>query len=85
MNKKTKKYSDNFSGVIELIGDKFDNIGGRLDNLESMFRDLQGSVDAYAKRADTYFQEMVMLSHKVNRHEKWLRQIAEKIGIKLQS
>ena len=27
--------------------------------------DMQTSVDAYAKKADTYFQEMVMLSHKL--------------------
>jgi uncharacterized coiled-coil DUF342 family protein len=40
-------------------------------------------VDAYAKKADTYFQEMVMLSHKVDRHEKWFRQVAEKLDIKL--
>lgn len=34
------------------------------------FVNLQTSVDAYAKKADTYFQEMVMLAHKVDRHEK---------------
>ena len=42
------------------------------------------AVDAYAKKADTYFQEMVMLAHKVDRHEKWLHQIAQKLGIKLE-
>lgn len=45
--------------------------------------DLQKSVDAYAKKADTYFQEMVMLSHKVDRMEKWMLAMAEKIGMKL--
>jgi len=48
------------------------------------FSDLQKSVDAYAVKADTYFQEMTMLSEKVNRHDKWLLQIAEKLGIKLE-
>lgn len=36
------------------------------------------------KKRDTYFQEMVMLSHKVDRHEKWIKQLAEKLGIKLE-
>jgi hypothetical protein len=27
---------------------------------------LLNSIDAYAHKADTYFQEMVMLSHKMN-------------------
>jgi len=53
------------------------------DEIVKSFSDLQTSVDAYAKKADTYFQEMLVLAHKVDRHEKWLHQIAEKIGIKL--
>ena len=55
-----------------------------LEELRGDFRNLQTSVDAYAKKADTYFQEMVMLTHKVNRLEKWIQQIAEKVGIKLE-
>lgn len=52
--------------------------------IKQSFSDLQTSVDAYAKKADTYFQEMVVLSHKVDRHEKWFHQIADKLGIKLE-
>lgn len=48
------------------------------------FDELQKSVDAYAQKADKFFQELVMLSHKVDRHEKWIQQIAEKLGIKLE-
>lgn len=54
------------------------------DEIRKGFSDLQESVDTYAKKADTYFQEMVMLSHKVDRHEKWLISIAEKLGMKLE-
>ena len=36
------------------------------------------------KKADTYFQEMVMLSHKVDRNEKWIQQLSNKLGIKLE-
>lgn len=46
--------------------------------------DLHSAIDAYAKKADAYFQEMVMLSHQVKRHEKWFHQIADKLGIKLE-
>ncbi len=42
------------------------------------------AVDSYAKKADTYFQEMVMLSHKVDRHERWFQIFADKLGIKLE-
>ena len=54
------------------------------EELREDFRTLQSAVDAYAVKADKYFQEMVMLTHKVDRHEKWLQQIAEKLGIRLE-
>jgi len=65
------------SDIIKLMDKDFSEI-------KEEFNDLQTSVDAYAKKADTYFQEMVMLAHKVDRHEKWFQQIAEKVGIRLE-
>ncbi len=53
------------------------------EEMRKDFSDLLTSVDSYAQKADTYFQEMVVLSHKVDRHEKWLHEVAEKLGIKL--
>ncbi len=55
-----------------------------IEELKKDFANLQTSVDAYAKKADTYFQEMVMLAHKVDKLEKWIHLIAEKVGIKLE-
>ena len=54
------------------------------EELKSNFDNLQKSVDAYAVKADKYFQEMVMLAHKVDRHEKWLMQLAQKLDVKLE-
>ncbi len=42
------------------------------------FSDLQTAIDAYDNKVDTYAQEMVMLAHKVDRHERWFHQIADK-------
>ncbi len=86
-----------FSELIEYLDQKFGKVdqqfvevNDKLGNLEENKADksdvngLMTAIDAYAKRADAYFQEMVMLSHKVDRHEKWFHQIAEKLGIKLE-
>jgi len=54
------------------------------EDLRDAVSELQSSIDAYAKRADAYFQEMVALSHKVARHEKWIQVLAEKLGVKLE-
>jgi archaellum component FlaC len=66
------------------VDQKFTHIDERFDEMKKDFIDLQSSVDAYAKKADTYFQEMVMLAHKVDRLEKWIFQIAKVTGIKLE-
>jgi len=36
------------------------------------------------KKNYTYFQGIVMLSHKVSRNEKWIQQLADKLGVKLE-
>jgi len=45
---------------------------------------LLNAVDAYMKQGEDYRQEMLMLAHKVDRHEKWIKQIADKLGVKLE-
>lgn len=42
---------------------------------------LYSAVDAYAKKADTYFQEMVALNSKVSRLEQAVKKIAQKVGV----
>ena len=76
--------NQNFSELVQYLDKKFRHIDKRFDEMKKDFIDLQTSVDSYAKRADTYFQEMVALSHKVDRHEKWIHQVAEKLGVKLE-
>jgi len=79
------------------VENRFINVDGKLVTIDDKIEKLQefkadkddvnellNSIDAYAKKADTYFQEMVALAHKVDRHEKWILQIAEKLGIKLE-
>ena len=51
------------------------------DDINELFN----AIDAYANKADTYYQEMVMLSHKVDRHERWILQLAEKLGVTLKA
>ena len=86
-----------FSELIEYLDKKFEKInhqfievGAKLGTLEenkadkSDINNLMNAIDAYAKKADAYFQEMVMLTHKVDRMEKWIQKIADKVGLKLE-
>jgi uncharacterized coiled-coil DUF342 family protein len=68
---------------VFLTRDEFNEAISNLATKEDINK-IYSAIDAYAKKADTYFQEMVMLSHKVDRHEKWIKQLADKLGIKLE-
>ena len=76
--------NSDFAPLLEYLEQRFGRIETRLDELGEGFSNLQAAVDSYAQRADAYFQEMVALSHKVERHERWLHQIAERLGVKLE-
>ncbi|PIQ74382.1 MAG: hypothetical protein CO002_00170 [Candidatus Portnoybacteria bacterium CG_4_8_14_3_um_filter_44_10] len=82
--------SNDYKELIEYLGEWFSKIDSRLERLEENkadkldVRELSATVESYVQRADTYFQEMVVLAHKVDRHEKWFHQIAEKVGVKLE-
>ena len=74
------------SELIEYLDQKFTKIESALavkaDKAD--IQNLLDAIDGYAQKADTFFQEMVMLSHKVDRHEKWIREIAKKLGVELE-
>ena len=82
---KFKKIDESFSALPEIFITREEAITKKdFEELRVDFRNLQAAVDAYATKAEAFFQELVMLSHKVDRHEKWLLQIAGKLGIKLE-
>lgn len=75
---------EDFSELIEYLDGKFQKVETDFKELKDNFNVLQTSVDGYAHKADKYFEEMVMWSGQVKRHEKWLQMIAEKLGMKLE-
>lgn len=76
---------DEFTKLYKFMQKEFKTINDRLDNTASKndLDRLVDAVDAYAKQADTYMQEMLALSHKVDRLERWINQIAEQTNVRL--
>jgi hypothetical protein len=66
------------------VDEQLGELGSELKTLRERVDATYDGLDAYAKKADTYFQEMLLLANKVDRHEKWLHQLAEKMGVKLE-
>jgi len=75
-----------FSELIEYLDKRFTKIETALESKadKTDIDELMTAIDSYAKKADTYFQEMVMLAHKVDKMDKWIHQIADKIGLRLE-
>jgi uncharacterized coiled-coil DUF342 family protein len=76
---------DEFTKLFTFMQKEFNKINTRLDETATKqeLNTLTNAVDAYAKQADTYMQELLALSHKVDRLERWINQIAEKTGVRL--
>lgn len=78
-----------FSELVEYLDEKFAEIDTKIEKLDnkvdSKFDRLLDSIDKLTKAIETYHQEQVALSAKVDRHEKWIQQIAEKIEIELKT
>jgi len=51
------------------------------ENLRKDFSALQVSVVAYEKKADTYYQEMAVMKHRLERMEDWIVKASQKIGL----
>ena len=93
MNQDFSELIEYLDGKFSKIDERFVGIDTRLSNIEMKLEskadkadinELMNAIDAYAKKADAYFQEMVMLAHKVDRLEKWVNEIAKKLGMKLE-
>lgn len=68
---------DEFDGFRKEIKEEF-------TNLREAIQALTVSVDKLAKSVEDLHQEYIAITAKVDRHEKWIQQIAEKLGIKLE-
>ena len=68
--------------------EEFDQFKGEmkqdLDNLRESIQALTVSVDKLVKAVADMHQEYVVITGRVDRHEKWIQQIAEKLDLKLE-
>ena len=62
-----------------------EEIRGDLGDLKELVQGLIISNDSIAKSISDLTLEYAAIKHQINRHEEWIKQIAEKVGLKLSS
>ncbi len=76
---------DQFTKLFTYMQGEFTEIRELLDKTatKEQTNKLIDTVDGLAGLINEYQQEMLMLSHKVDRLERWILQIADATGVKL--
>lgn len=77
---------EGFSELISYLDKRFNNVETVLEKKADKedVRRLTSAVDSLAKHIETYFQEFLALSTKVDRLERWIKEASSKIGIRFE-
>ncbi|HTE57247.1 MAG TPA: hypothetical protein VK694_00730 [Verrucomicrobiae bacterium] len=70
--------------LFRYLDERFDRVDKRFEELEGKFSNLQTTVDSYAKQVEVYHQESIARDAHVDRLQRWIEQVAQKTGIKLE-
>ncbi|MES2971551.1 MAG: hypothetical protein V4702_04470 [Patescibacteria group bacterium] len=74
---------DGFTKLFKYIEDRFDKVDVKFDKQNKKIDDLSAAVGELGAQLREYHQEMVFLTHKVDRMERWIHEIAKQTGVKL--
>lgn len=88
VEKKIDKAVDDLSAIIKdfasAVDDRFNSVEARLDKLEASHVRLVNTLDSFLKRLDDIETDNAARDAKYDRLERWVQQIAEKTGVKLE-
>lgn len=76
--------SQDFKKLVDVLKEFFhskEEMDVKFDAMNENFNSLRTSVDIYAKKADTYYQEMSVMRHRMERMEEWIKSASQKIGL----
>jgi archaellum component FlaC len=91
MDKDYSELIQYLDGKFSVINEKFDCIDKRftetdkrLEAIEKRIDQLVNVIDKLTQSMSIYHDEYVALTSKVDKHEKWFQQVADKLGLKLE-
>ena len=82
-----KRISRRFDEQEKIFNYRFDEqekkFSDRFDALDEKYNSIMNTLDRLTKLMEIYYHEHLSLGVKVDRHEEWIKKIAEKAGVEL--
>ncbi len=76
--------SKDFEQLINVLKEFFyskEEMDVKFGEIRSDFSKLQTATDTISKQIKDYHEEMVILVHRIDRMEKWIKEVAAKVGV----
>jgi hypothetical protein len=78
-----EQFGEQFAKLYQHTERQFGEVHTRMDQLESRMSSLEGGVDSVLKNQETDQQERLIANHQLDRHEGWIKQLAQKTDTSL--
>lgn len=74
---------DQFTKLYQYISKVDEKLDGVIENMATKddIRRLESLIDGYAAKLDTYAAEMAAMQHKIDRLERYITFLADKVGV----
>jgi len=73
-----------YTELIQYLDEKFSKIDARFDKVDIRINQLVTAIDKLAKAVEDLRQEYSAIAAIIDKHDKWIHQLAEKLGVKLE-
>ena len=70
--------------IVRLLDPHFKSLENRMDAFDAKLDHLTSTLDAFLKRLDDIEKDNLARDHEIERIKRWVEQIAQKTGIKLE-
>jgi uncharacterized coiled-coil protein SlyX len=83
VNKKLINHDQSFERFFTYMEKRFNEMDAQFDKQDKKIDGLSAAVGELSAQVKSYHEEMLFLTHKVDRMERWIHEIAEQTGVKL--
>ncbi len=74
---------DQFTKLFKYIESFWKEVNEQFEKNQKDHLDIRGAITELGGQIKDYHQELLMLGHKVDRMERWINQIAQETGVRL--